>query len=124
MTQICDTFMTNLFCLPVHTVRHVPRMTRPLLASVLCREFSLSVHHGLWGFARVLMFPKLVLRSLPRAGRKKRHLVGPLLRDRLQQWSSGTGIPDLWCAVCAEGVKRGPSTSTDLAKSNVQRAFR
>ena len=65
----------------MHTVRHVPRMVRPLLASALCHEFSLSVNHGLWCFARVLMFPKLVLRSQPHAGRKKRSLVGPLLRD-------------------------------------------
>ena len=80
-TQIFDTFMTTLFYLPVHTVCHVPRMVRPLLASALCHEFSLSVNHGLWGFAQVLMFPKLVLRSPPRADRKKHYLVSPLLRD-------------------------------------------
>ena len=80
-TRIFDTFMTTLFCLPVHTVRHVSQMVRPLLVSALCHEFSLSVNHGLWGFARVLMFPKLVLRSPPCAGRKKRYLIGPLLWD-------------------------------------------
>ena len=37
---------------------------------------------------------------------------------------TGTGIPDLWCAVCAEGTKSGSSVSDDLAKSNVQHAFR
>ena len=84
--------MTTLFCLPVHTVRHFPRMVRPFLASALCHKFSLSLNHGLWGIARVLMFPKLVLRSPPRAGRKKHYLVGPLLREHLQQWTSGTGI--------------------------------
>ena len=40
-------------------------MVRPLFTSALCHEFSLSVNHGLWGFAQVLMFPKLVLRSPP-----------------------------------------------------------
>ena len=40
----------------------------------------------------MLMFPKLVLCSPPCAGRKKQYLVGPLLRDHLQQWTSGTGI--------------------------------
>ena len=99
-TKIFDTFMTTLFCLPVHTVHHVPRMVRPLLASALCHVFSLSVNHGLWGYAQVSMFPKLVLHSPPHAGHKKRYLVGPLLWDRLQRWTSGTGIPDLWCAVC------------------------
>ena len=49
----------------------------------------------------------------------------------MQQWASGTGIPDLWRAVCEEGVKCDPSvtrsglsSSNELAKSNVQRAFR
>ena len=77
------------------------------------------------------MFPKLVLRSPPRAGHKKRYLVGPLLRDQLQQWTSGTGIPDLWCAVCEEGVKCDPSAtrsglsaSNELAKSNVRHTFK
>ena len=41
---------------------------------------------------------------------------------------TGSGIPDLWCAVCAEGAKSGPSASAsasaDLAKSNVRRALR
>ena len=77
------------------------------------------MRHGLWGFARVLIFPKLVLRSPPRAGRKKRHLVGAMLQDRLQQWITGTGIPDLWHAVCAERVSSGSSVSVDLVTSNV-----
>ena len=75
------------------------------------------------------MFLKLVLRSPPCAGRKKHYLIGPLLWDRLQQWTSGTGIPDLWCVGCEEGVKCGPSAirsglsaSNELAKSNVRHA--
>ena len=119
--------MTTLFSLPVHTVHHVPRAARPLLPSALCREFSLSVRHGLWGFVRLLLFPKLVLRSPPRAGRKKRYLVGALLQDRLKQWMSGTGISDLWCAACAEGALFRSSTSStteNLASSNTRRAIR
>ena len=104
---------------------------RPLFTSALCHEFSLSVNHGLWGFARVLIFPKLVLCSPPRAGHKKCYPVGPLLRDQLQQWTSGSGILNLWRAVCEEGVKCDPSAtrsglsaSNELAKSNVRHAFR
>ena len=79
-------------------------MARSLLASALCHEFSLSVNHGLWGFALVLMFLNLVLCSPPCAGRKEHYLVGPLLRwDQLHKWTSGTGIPDLWRAICEEG---------------------
>ena len=126
-STIFNTIMTTLFSLPVHIVRHVPRAARPLLASALCREFSLSVRHGLWGFVRLLLLPKLVLRSPPRAGRKKRYLVGALLQDRLKQWMSGTGISDLWCAACAEGALFRSSTSStteNLASSNNRRAIR
>ena len=126
-STIFNTIMTTLFSLPVHTVRHVPRAARPLLASALCREFSLSVRHGLWGFVRLLLLPKLVLRSPPRAGRKKRYLVGALLQDRLKQWMSGTGISDLWCEACAEGALFRSSTSStteNLASSNNRRTIR
>ena len=75
------------------------------------------------GFVRVLLFPKLVLRSPPRAGRKKRYLVGALLQDRLKQWMSGTGISDLWCAACAEGTLPNSSAAGDLAASNIRRAI-
>ena len=54
-SAIFNTIMTTLFSLPVHTVCHVPRAARPLLASALCREFSLSVCHGLWGFVRFVV---------------------------------------------------------------------
>ena len=64
-STIFNTIMTTLFSLPVHTVRHVPRAVRPLLASALCREFSLSVRHGLWGFVHLLLLPKLVRTSFP-----------------------------------------------------------
>ena len=126
-STIFNTIMTTLFSLPVHTVRHVPWAARPLLASALCQEFSLSVRHGLWGFVHLLLLPKLVLRSPPRAGRKKRYLVGALLQDRLKQWMSGTGISDLWCAACAEGALFRSSTSSTteyLASSNTRRAIR
>ena len=73
LVPLCPPFF---ICPYILHVRHVPRVARPLLASALCREFSLSVRHGLWGFARVLLFPKLVLRSPPRAGRKKHYLHG------------------------------------------------
>ena len=64
-----------------------------------------------------------MLRSPPRAGRKKRYLVGALLQDRLKQWMSGTGISDLWCAACEEGTLPNSSAAGDLAASNIRRAI-
>ena len=80
---VFNTFMTTLFSLPVHTVRHVPQVARPFLASVLYREFLLFVRHGLWDLVSVLLFPKLVLCSSPCAVCKKHYLVGALLQDHL-----------------------------------------
>ena len=64
-----------------------------------------------------------MLRSPPRAGRKKHYLVDALLQDRLKQWMSGTGISDLWCAACAEGTLPNSSAAGDLAASNIRRAI-
>ena len=76
---IYDTFLGRLCFFHVHNIQHVPRMARPLLASCLSQEFSAVNQHGLWSFARILMFAKLVLHSPPHAGQKKRHLVGSLV---------------------------------------------
>ena len=81
----------------MHSIQHVPRMAKPLLASCLSQEFSVVNQLGLWSFAWILMFAKLVLRSPPRAGRKKRYLVGSQVTECLSQWRSGAGIMCLGC---------------------------
>ena len=76
---IFDTFLGCLCSLHIYSVRHVPHLAKPRLASCLCQEFSTVSWSGLWGFAQLLMFPKLVLCFPPRAGRKKCYLVGSLI---------------------------------------------
>ena len=73
-------------------MRHVPQVARPLLASALYLEFSLSVRHGLWGFARVLLVPRLVLRSLPRAGCRtpKQKAQASLSDSETKKWRDNT----------------------------------
>ena len=77
----------------------------------------------------MLLVPKLVLCSPPRAGKKKRYLVGSLLCDRLNKWKSGVGgILDLWQA--AGALQRGSSarsvatSAESLEKGNIRRALR
>ena len=124
-TLIFDTFISRLCLLHVHSIQHVPRMARPLLASCLSQEFSAVNQFGLWSFARILMFAKLVLRSPPHAGRKKRYLVGSLVAERLSQWRSGAGIMSLWQDACAEATPPGDTVASEdvLARDNVRRAL-
>ena len=87
-----DTFLGRFH---VQSIQHVPpRMatTRPLLTrllvSCLSREFSAVNQHGVWSFAWILMFARLVFRS-PRAGRKKHYyaLVTPLESMEIWCWN-------------------------------------
>ena len=120
--------MSSLLNLNVHTVRYIPHTVRPLLASVLSKDLSFSMQHKLWKFIRLLLFPKLVLCSPPRVG-KKHYLIGSLLCDRLNKWKSGVdGILDLWQA--AGALQRGSSarsvttSAESLEKGNIRRALR
>ena len=119
---IFDTFLGRLCSLRIYSIRHVPRLARPRLASCLCWEFSTVSRSGLWGFVQLLMFPKFVLRSPPCAGRKKRCLVGSLITERLDQWRFGTGIVRLWQDACAGETHFGDTAASEdvLAGHNVR----
>lgn len=72
--------------LPISSIKHIPRSCRPLLAQTLAREFRYAHQKGLWGFARVHIFAKAVLRLPPRGRKKKRLLMHTLLTQRLTLW--------------------------------------
>ena len=87
--------MEEIFTLPVFTVSYIPRSVRPLFAKVLSTELYHGHKSGLWGFVRLAMFAKCVLRVPPRGGRKKRYVIKSLISSRLQRWQDGVLI-DLW----------------------------
>ena len=68
---VFQSLMDEISTLSVNIVCHVPRNVRPLLAQVLSVEFNHACQEGLWGFARLFLFAKAVLRSPPRGGKKK-----------------------------------------------------
>ena len=84
-----EALMLEISCLPVRTIRHIPRSVRPLLSQVLGAELRHVTDDGIWGFARLQMFPKAVLRCPPRAGKKKRYVMKALLHSRLERWLAG-----------------------------------
>ena len=65
-----DALMKEVSTLPVKTVGHTPRSVRTKLGEILATEFKNATHHGIWGFARLFMFAKAVLRCPPKGGKK------------------------------------------------------
>ena len=63
--------MNEAVTLSVYSVAHVPRSVRPLLAQVLAIELEHGYSDGFWGFVRLFIFAKCILRTPPRGGRKK-----------------------------------------------------
>ena len=93
-----DTFqaiLTEISSLQVTSICHIPKRVRALLSEILALEFQQSVNSDLWGFVRLSLFAKAVLRPPLRGGKKKRHVVSACLLSRLQQWQAGD-LVSLW----------------------------
>ena len=70
--QAFQAIMEEIATLPVGTVTHVPRAVCSTLAVVLSDYLRAARVEGIWGFVRLSMLAKAVLRSPPRGGRRKR----------------------------------------------------
>jgi len=80
---------------PVRTIAHVPHSICPLLfLSVELRKACSSV----WGFARLFMFAKAVLR-IPVNNQRHRFVMYSILLDRLHLWNQSGGIHSLWTSL-------------------------
>ena len=116
--------MDDIVTLPVSTITHIPRKVRPLVAQVLTAELRHACQNGLWGFVRLSLLPKAVLRTPPRGGKKKWYVVGVLLSSRLRRWQD-KDLVTLWAEAHADAKPRkyntGPSTT---ALANSRRALR
>ena len=98
--------MEEIATLQVTSVCHIPRHVRPLLSDVLSSELQQAINCNLWGFVRLSLFAKAVLRTPPRGGKKKRHVISACLLSRLKQWQSGD-LVSLWIdARSAAGHRR------------------
>ena len=116
--------MEEIALLPVGTVAHVPRATRPLLAEVLTICLRDARTAGLWGFARLMMFAKGILRSPPRGGRQKRHVVKASILSRLHRWQRGE-LVELWREVRTDARPREATGGAEaVARGNARRALR
>ena len=71
-SAIFNSVMEDISSLPIDSVVHIPRSVKPLFATVLASELYNADTHGLWGFVRLSMLSKCVLRCPPRNRKKKR----------------------------------------------------
>ena len=78
----------------------------------------------MWGFARLFLLPKAVLRCPSKGGKKKRHVVKAELLSRLQKWQTGD-LVGLWEDARID-VKRHNQKSKHftVAGTNAKRALR
>ena len=74
--------MEAVMVCPVSTVVHIPRSVRPLLAKVLSTELR-NATSSLWGFVRLFLFAKVVLRMPPFRQRRRRFVLASMLMERL-----------------------------------------
>ena len=119
-----EALMQEISLLPVKTVGHIPCSVRPAVAEALATEFRNATHHGLWGYARLHMFAKAVLRCPPRGGKKKRVIVKAMLLSRLEQWTSGN-LLGLWseARLDADSRKSIFPKSSSVEQANRKRAL-
>ena len=121
---IFSSLMNEIITLSVSTISHIPRKVRPLLAQVFCNELQHAHLDGIWGFARLFLLPKAVLRPPPRGGRKKRYVVAGLIIERLHRWLNGD-LEALWLEARKEASRKtSTTTDVDLTCLNARRAIR
>jgi len=120
-SRILDFMLDHIMVSPVTTIAHVPRSVRPLLARVLSVELR-GACSSVWGFVRLAMFAKAVLRS-PSSSQniRRRFVMSSVILDRLHLWSQPGGIHTLWSSLL-DDLKvskpvRGPSDSSCRARA-------
>ena len=122
-TDLFQALMTEVATLPVTTICHVPCSVRALLAQVLAAEFNHAIRHRLWGFARIFIFAKAVLRAPARGGKKKRHVVSDAIKSRLHLWQTDD-ITSLWIDARRDAKKQSQNRKkTSLSQNNARRAL-
>ena len=91
----------------------------------MAEELKHASKDGLWGFARLFLFPKVVLRSPPRGGKKKRVVVKAVLLSRIQRWLEGDFV-SLWEEArldASHGNKSANRSHVSLDSANAKRSL-
>ena len=101
----------EVFAAQVSTVRHIPAMCRASIADELAnlvKDVALPI--PTWeALHRLMCFPKLVLLSSQRGGKKHQHQVAHVMVCRLQRFRAGQFAP-LWAETLKQAQRDAPSS--------------
>ena len=106
--------MNDIITLPVSTISHIPRKVR---AQVLTAELHHACQNGIWGFVCLSLFPKAVLRTPPRGGKKNNMWLGYSFHHVYIGGGKGTWLH------CGQKHMQMPNPSTTTL-ANSRRALR
>ena len=82
-SEVLNVLLDYIMVCPVSTISHIPRSVRPLLAHILSIEFQKACS-SVWGFVRLFIFSKFVLRTPGSQSNHRRHyVVSSILLDHL-----------------------------------------
>ena len=115
--------MNEISTLPVHSVLHIPKSTRPLFSQVLAREIKHAFQDGIWGFLRLHMLAKAVIRVPSRGGRKKRHVIKNILSSRIHRWQQGD-LLSLWQEARKDSKNNLSCSNASVAQANIHRSLK
>jgi len=117
-SNVLSVLLNHVMICPVTTISYIPHTVRPLLAHVLSAELRKACS-SVWGFVRLLMFAKAVLRTPCQSYHRRRFVIGSTLLDRLHVWSQSDGLKSLWSSLQDDlkGSKPVKSSSGDFHKS-------
>jgi len=120
-SEVLNVLLDHVMVCPVSTISHVPRSVQPLLAHVLSIEFQKACS-SVWGFVRLFLFAKVVLRTPGgQSNHRRRFVISSVLLDRLHMWSLSDGIKSLW-SLLQDDLKvskpKQSASSDDFSKSH------
>ena len=116
--HICSAILEEALTLPISTIAHISRSAKPLLATVLAAELHYAHFGNIWGFVRLQLFAKAVLRPPPWEVKKRRYEIKSLIVDRLQHWKEEDSIISLWNEARSEACRQSQNEGVSVAFSN------
>jgi len=97
-SNVLRVLLNHVMVCPINIISHIPRSAHPLLAHVLSTELRKACS-SVWGFVRLLMFAKAVLRTPCQSHHHRHFVIGSALLDFLHVWSQPDGLKSLWSSL-------------------------
>ena len=122
LSVICS-LMDEVATLNVHTICHILRSVRPLLAKVLSTEFNSACSGDLWEYARFFSSCQSCTAFIPSWRQENRYVVSLILLSRLHEWQA-RDLLSLWKAARSDTRNYTEvCNQTSLSQKNIKQAL-